>query len=150
MCSSDLQCRRPGFDPRVGKIPWRRERLPSPILWPGEFHGLYSAWGYKESDTTERLSLSLSSCSRLCLKSVRSQLGLSLNLEHPFFGLISIWLFLEFFPEFQLLLFLASLLVQLFFQYSYAIAQFLLNYTKTGCGGELINGFACPCNPAPL
>ena len=24
--------------------------------WPGEFHGLYSPWGRKESDTTERLS----------------------------------------------------------------------------------------------
>ena len=23
------------------------------ILWPGEFHGLYSSWGCKESDTTE-------------------------------------------------------------------------------------------------
>ena len=22
--------------------PWRRERLPTPVLWPGEFHGLYS------------------------------------------------------------------------------------------------------------
>ena len=27
----------------VGKIPWRRERLPTPVFWPGEFHGLYSA-----------------------------------------------------------------------------------------------------------
>ena len=36
-----LQCRRPGFDPWVGKIPWRRERLPTPVFWPGEFHGLY-------------------------------------------------------------------------------------------------------------
>ena len=53
-----LQCRRPGFDPWVGKIPWRRERLPTPVLWPGEFHGLYSLWGLKESDTTERVSLS--------------------------------------------------------------------------------------------
>ena len=35
-----LQCRRPGFDPWVGKIPWRRERLPTPVFWPGEFHGL--------------------------------------------------------------------------------------------------------------
>ena len=26
------------------------------IFWPGEFHGLYSPWGHKESDTTERLS----------------------------------------------------------------------------------------------
>ena len=42
----------PGFDPLVGKIPWRRERLPTPVFWPGEFHGLW--------DTTERLSLSLS------------------------------------------------------------------------------------------
>ena len=41
----------------VGKIPWRRERLPTPVFWPGEFHGLYSPWGRKESDTTERLSL---------------------------------------------------------------------------------------------
>ena len=37
-----LQCGRPGFDPWVGKIPWRRERLPTPIFWPREFHGLGS------------------------------------------------------------------------------------------------------------
>ena len=52
-----LQCRRPGFDPWVGKIPWRRERLPTPVFWPGEFHGQYSPRGHKESDTTEQLSL---------------------------------------------------------------------------------------------
>ena len=40
----------------VGKI-WSRERLPTSVFWPGEFHGLYSPWGRKESDTTERLSL---------------------------------------------------------------------------------------------
>ena len=50
------QCGRPGFDPWVGKMPWRRERLPTPEFWPGEFHG--SPWGCKESDTTEQLSLS--------------------------------------------------------------------------------------------
>ena len=48
--------RETGFDPFVGKIPWRRERLPIPVTWPGEFHGLYSPWGHKELDTTERLS----------------------------------------------------------------------------------------------
>ena len=32
----------------VGKIPWRRERLPFPVFWPGEFHG--RPWGHKESD----------------------------------------------------------------------------------------------------
>ena len=36
--------------------PWRRKRLPTPVFWPGEFHGLYSPWGGKESDTTEWLS----------------------------------------------------------------------------------------------
>ena len=41
----------------VGKIPWRRERLPTPVFRPGEFHGLYSPWDHKESDTTKQLSL---------------------------------------------------------------------------------------------
>ena len=56
-----LQCGRPGLDPWVGKIPWQRERLPTPVFWPGEFHGLYSPWGRK--DETERLSLSNESSS---------------------------------------------------------------------------------------
>ena len=30
------------IDPWVEKIPWRRERLSTPIFWPGEFHGLYN------------------------------------------------------------------------------------------------------------
>ena len=33
--------------------PWRREWLHTPVFWPGEFHGLYSPWGCKESDSTE-------------------------------------------------------------------------------------------------
>ena len=41
----------------VGKIPWKREQLLTPAFWPGEFHGLYSLWGGKESDRTEWLSL---------------------------------------------------------------------------------------------
>ena len=47
------------MDPWAGEIPWRRERLPTPVFWPEELHGLYSPWGRKESDTTEQLSLSL-------------------------------------------------------------------------------------------
>ena len=50
--------RRPWFNSRVGKICWRRDRLPTPVFWPGEFHG-YSPCGRKESDTTEWLSPSL-------------------------------------------------------------------------------------------
>ena len=49
---------RSGFNPRIGKIPWKREMLPIPVFWPGEFHGLFSPCGRKESNTTERLSLS--------------------------------------------------------------------------------------------
>ena len=49
---------RPRFSPWVGKIPWRRERLPTLVFLPGEFHGQrslagYSLWGHKESDTIE-------------------------------------------------------------------------------------------------
>ena len=46
-----------GSSPWVGKIPWKREWLMDPVFWPEEFHGLYSPLGHKESDTTERLSL---------------------------------------------------------------------------------------------
>ena len=50
---------RPSFDPWVGKIPWRRKWLPTPVCLPGESHGLrslmgYNPWGHKESDTTEQ------------------------------------------------------------------------------------------------
>ena len=60
----NLQCGRSGFDPWVGKIPWRKEWLTIPVELPREFQGRrslegYSPWGRKESDTTESLSLSL-------------------------------------------------------------------------------------------
>ena len=53
-------CRRPGFDPWVGKICWRRKWKSTPVLFPGKSHGQrslvdYSPWGRKESDTTEQL-----------------------------------------------------------------------------------------------
>ena len=48
-----------GLIPGLGRSPWRRERLPNPVFWPGEFYGLYSPWARKELDTTEGLSLSL-------------------------------------------------------------------------------------------
>ena len=56
-----LQCRRPGLDPSVRKIPWRRKWQPTPVFLPREFHGQrslvgYSPWSRQESDTTEWLS----------------------------------------------------------------------------------------------
>ena len=45
------QCRRPGFDPWVGKIPWRREQQPTPVFLPGisrrQRSLAYSPWGRK-------------------------------------------------------------------------------------------------------
>ena len=40
------QCRRPWFNSWVGKIPWTREWLPTPVLLPGEFYGQRSLAGY--------------------------------------------------------------------------------------------------------
>ena len=56
-----LQCGRPGFDPWVGKIPWKRAWQPIPVFLSGESHGQRTLagccpWGHKESDTTEWLS----------------------------------------------------------------------------------------------
>jgi len=68
-----LPCGRSGFDPWVEKIPWRRERLLTPVFWPGEFHELVH--GVAKSQT--RLSnfhlcissfkVSLLSCITRCL-----------------------------------------------------------------------------------
>ena len=53
--------KRHGFNPWVGKIPWRQKRQPTPALLPGKSHGQrglvgYSPWGPRESDMTEQLS----------------------------------------------------------------------------------------------
>ena len=44
-----------GLTPRLGRCPGEGKGYP-PVFWPGEFHGLYSPWGHKESDMTEQLS----------------------------------------------------------------------------------------------
>ena len=46
------------FNPWVGKIPWRREWLPTPVFLTGEFYGQrslsgYSLWGHKMLDMIE-------------------------------------------------------------------------------------------------
>ena len=58
----NLQCGRHGFNPRVRKIPWRREWQPTPVFFPREFHGQksvadYSPWGCQGLGTTEQLTL---------------------------------------------------------------------------------------------
>jgi len=61
------RCRRPQFDSSVGNIPWRRERLLTPVFWPGEVHGLYNTWGHKESDMTERHSQEMKVCNKISI-----------------------------------------------------------------------------------
>ena len=61
LVKSLLQCWRSGFDPWVGKIPWRRASQPTPVFlprespWTEEPGGLESI-GCKKSDITEWLS----------------------------------------------------------------------------------------------
>ena len=53
-----------GLVPGLGRFPWRRAWLPTPVFSPGESHGQrslasYSPFGHKELDMTEWLTLSL-------------------------------------------------------------------------------------------
>ena len=74
-----LQCRRPGFDPWVGKIPWRRKEpppslfLPEESPWTEEPGGLQSMglqkvgynWATKHSTVMKKTSLQCVSSSSL-------------------------------------------------------------------------------------
>jgi len=55
---STCQCRRCRFNPWLGKIPWRRKWLPTPVLLPGKSYGQkglagFCPWDCKESDMTK-------------------------------------------------------------------------------------------------
>ena len=55
---TNCQGRRCRFNPRVGKMPWRRAWQPTPLFLPRESHRQrslvgYSPWGHKETDTTK-------------------------------------------------------------------------------------------------
>ena len=57
------QCRRHkslGFNPWVGKLPWKRAWKPTPVFLPGKSHGQRSLegcipQGHRELDTTEHV-----------------------------------------------------------------------------------------------
>ena len=76
---STCQCRRHGFNPWVGKIPWRMKWQSTPVLLPGKSHGQmclisYSPWGLRESDTTEQIHFQFLSLSAF----------FTLQLSHPY------------------------------------------------------------------
>ena len=61
------QCRRHGFDPWVGKTPWRRKWQSAPVFLPGKFHGQKilagdSPQGCKELDMNEQLNTHIHTC----------------------------------------------------------------------------------------
>ena len=78
-----LRCRRhgrPGFDPWVGKIPWRRACQATPEFVPGESHEQRSLvgctpWGHKELDTAKAIETVLTHIQviPLCLWEVGTQ-----------------------------------------------------------------------------
>ena len=47
----------PGFDPRVDKIPWRREWQPNPMFLPGKSHGQRSLAGFSPRGTKNQTRL---------------------------------------------------------------------------------------------
>ena len=54
------QCRRHGFHPWIGTIPWRRKWLHISVFLPGKSHGQrslvgYGPWGYIELDMTQQV-----------------------------------------------------------------------------------------------
>ena len=60
LCLQCLPCGRPGFNPWVRRISWRRKWQPIPVFLPGKSYVWwnlvgYSPWGRKVSDTTEQL-----------------------------------------------------------------------------------------------
>ena len=52
---SACQCKRPKFSPWVGKIPWRREWLTTPVFLPGESHGQRGLAGYIQFMGSQRV-----------------------------------------------------------------------------------------------
>ena len=57
-----LQCGRPGFNPWIRKILWRRKWQPNPVLLPGKSHGRSSPVGYSHGVAKSRTRLSNLTC----------------------------------------------------------------------------------------
>ena len=87
-----LQCRRPGFNPWVRKIPRRRGWQPTPVFLPGESHGqrnlvAYSPWSHKELDPTKWLN------TFFCFKEAGTLLDILKGIQCPVFrAAFAFWL----------------------------------------------------------
>ena len=87
---------RPGFDPSVGKIPWKREWHPTPLFLPGEFHAQrrLAVHSPQDSDTTEQLTCTHTHTHthvqtlRLSFSKPALCLGYINHILHPSFGFL--------------------------------------------------------------
>ena len=93
---STCQCRRRGFSPWAGKIPWRRKWQPTPVFLPGNVHGQRSLvgcslaswrvrhnWAYKNClDYCSRSNLPLIICIGLMFFSFRAPSRVMLSFTH--------------------------------------------------------------------
>ena len=70
-----------GSIPGLGRSLLRRERLLTPVFWPGEFHGLCSPGGCKESYMTDFHFTSLQ-CDICIIVSLSIHLPISLGCFH--------------------------------------------------------------------
>ena len=89
----------PGFDSWVRKIPWKRKWQPTPVFFPGEFHGQrslvgYSPWVPKELDTTEWLTHSFIPSPEISVTTVPV---LRLIIQIPFHCIINLLIRLQIF-----------------------------------------------------
>ena len=91
------------FNPWIRKIPWRRDWQPTPVFLPGKFYGQrslvsYRAWGCKELDRTEQLTLPLSGYKRKLLLKKQwdqqpSSQNMKMNTKWNFFKVGAFWCF---------------------------------------------------------
>ena len=81
------QCRRPGFDPWVRRIPWREKWLPTPVFLPGESHGQRSLVATVHGAAKSRIQFSSvpQSCLTLCDPMDCSTPGLPVHHQLPEF-----------------------------------------------------------------
>ena len=65
---SACECRRHGFDPWIGKIPWRRKWQPTPVFLPEKLCGRRSLAGYSPCIAKNRTRLSNWACAQQHLR----------------------------------------------------------------------------------
>ena len=86
-----LLSKRGRFSPWVGKIPWRRKWHPTPVLFPGKFHGQgslvgYGPWSRKELDTAEHTCAA--AASRCALLLLLKQVKTNISVKRSIFTFI--------------------------------------------------------------